>query len=160
MDGADSIDSEVVNQILFKGFWITAPVEELIPNQLYQGYLSLRSACNLQRIKANQSSLSLKRGIGYDIIKGAIRFLGNIRCCFLGYLWFSFDLGFIDHSLAYLQCLRVRGVGLNDVNIFPAYFSGNLGVDGCFVADEAEDGIGWVFRELADELELDDGIFY
>jgi hypothetical protein len=45
------------------------------------------------------------------------------------------------------------------VNIFPAYFSGNLGLDGCFVADEAKDGIGWVFRELADELELD-GFFY
>jgi hypothetical protein len=45
------------------------------------------------------------------------------------------------------------------VNIFPAYFSGNLGLDGCFVADEAKDGIGWVFRELADELELDDRFF-
>jgi hypothetical protein len=66
---------------------------------------------------------------------------------------------FIDHSLAYLQCLRVRGVGFNDVNIFPAYFSGNLGLDGCFVADEAKNSIGWVFRELADELELDDGFF-
>jgi hypothetical protein len=41
------------------------------------------------------------------------------------------------------------------VNISPAYFSGDLGLDGCFVADEAKDGIGWVFRELADELELD-----
>jgi hypothetical protein len=40
------------------------------------------------------------------------------------------------------------------VNIFPADFSGNLGLDGCFVADEAEDGVGRVFRELADELEL------
>ena len=66
---------------------------------------------------------------------------------------------FIHRSLAYLQCCRVRGVGLNDVNIVPAYFSGNLGVDGCLVADEAEDGIGWVFRELADELELDNRIF-
>jgi hypothetical protein len=44
------------------------------------------------------------------------------------------------------------------VNIFPADFSGNLGLDGCFVADEAEDGIGRVFRELADELELDDEV--
>ena len=41
------------------------------------------------------------------------------------------------------------------MNIFPAYFSGNLGLDGFFVTDEAKDGIGWVFRELADELELD-----
>jgi hypothetical protein len=46
------------------------------------------------------------------------------------------------------------------VNIFPAYFSGNLGLHSCFVADEAKDDIGWVFRELADELELDDGFFY
>jgi hypothetical protein len=46
------------------------------------------------------------------------------------------------------------------MNIFPAYFSSNLGFDSCFVANEAEDGIGWVFRELAEELELDDGIFY
>jgi hypothetical protein len=46
------------------------------------------------------------------------------------------------------------------VNILAAYFSGNLGLDGCFVADEAKDGIGWVFRELADELELDDRFFY
>jgi hypothetical protein len=46
------------------------------------------------------------------------------------------------------------------VNIFLAYFSGNLGLDGCLVADEAKDGIGWVFRQLADELELDDGFFY
>lgn len=45
------------------------------------------------------------------------------------------------------------------MNIFPAYFSGNLGLNDCFVADEAEDGIGWVFRELADKLELDDGNF-
>jgi hypothetical protein len=45
------------------------------------------------------------------------------------------------------------------VNIFPADFSGNLGLDGCFVADEAEDGVGRVFRELADELELDDEVF-
>lgn len=41
------------------------------------------------------------------------------------------------------------------MNIFPADFSGNLGLDGYFVADEAEDGIGRIFRELADELELD-----
>ena len=46
------------------------------------------------------------------------------------------------------------------MDIFSAYFGGNLGLDGCFVADEAKDGIGWVFRELADELELDDGIFF
>lgn len=71
----------------------------------------------------------------------------------------QFRLCFIDHSLAYLQCLRVRGVGLNDVNILPAYFSGNLRLGRCFVADEAENGIGWVFRELADELELGE-IFY
>jgi hypothetical protein len=44
------------------------------------------------------------------------------------------------------------------VNIFPADFSGNLGLDGCFVADEAEDGIGGIFRKLADELELDDEV--
>jgi hypothetical protein len=44
------------------------------------------------------------------------------------------------------------------VNIFPADFSGNLGLDGCFIADEAEDGIVWVFRELADKLELDDEV--
>jgi hypothetical protein len=49
---------------------------------------------------------------------------------------------------------------LNDVNILPAYFSGNLGLGGCFVADEAKDSIGRVLRELAEELELDDGFFY
>ena len=43
MNGADGIDSEVVNQVLFKSFRIAAPVEELIiPNQLSQGFLSLR----------------------------------------------------------------------------------------------------------------------
>lgn len=62
------------------------------------------------------------------------------------------------HSSAYLQCHWVCGVGLNDVNIFPADFSGNLGLDGCFVADEAEHGIGRVLRELADELELHDEV--
>ena len=61
----------------------------------------------------------------------------------------------MNHSQAYLQCLGVSGIGLNNVDIFPAYFSGNFGVHGCFVADEAKDGVGWVFRELADELELD-----
>jgi hypothetical protein len=49
----------------------------------------------------------------------------------------------------------VRGVSLNDVNVLSAYFSRNLGLNGCFVADEAEDSIGWVCRELAEELELD-----
>jgi hypothetical protein len=62
------------------------------------------------------------------------------------------------HSLAYLQCHWVCGVGLNDVNISSAYFSGNLGLDGCFFADEAEHGIGRVLRELAEELELDDEV--
>jgi hypothetical protein len=42
MDGADGIDSVVLNQVFFKGFWIFAPVEELVPNQLCQGCLSLR----------------------------------------------------------------------------------------------------------------------
>ena len=42
MDGADGIDSVVLNQVFFKGFWIFAPVEELIPKQIYHGYLSLR----------------------------------------------------------------------------------------------------------------------
>ncbi len=65
---------------------------------------------------------------------------------------------FLGHSLAYLQCLGVRGIGLKDVNILSTYFSGNLRLDGCFVADEAKDGIGWVFGELADKLELD-GVF-
>jgi hypothetical protein len=46
------------------------------------------------------------------------------------------------------------------VDIFPAYFNGNLGLDGCFVADEAEDNIDWIFRELANDLELDDGESY
>lgn len=44
------------------------------------------------------------------------------------------------------------------MNICPADFSGNLGLDGGFIASEAEDGIGRVFRELADELELDDEV--
>lgn len=42
------------------------------------------------------------------------------------------------------------------MNIVPADFSSNLGLDGCTVTDEAEDSIRWVFGELADELELDD----
>ena len=42
MDGTDSIDSVVLNQVFFKGFWILAPVEELVLDQLCQGYLSLR----------------------------------------------------------------------------------------------------------------------
>jgi hypothetical protein len=42
MDRADGIDSVVLNQVFFKGFWILAPGEELVPNQLYEGYLSLR----------------------------------------------------------------------------------------------------------------------
>jgi len=42
MDGADGIDSVVLNQVFFKGFWILAPMEALVPIQLYQGYLSLR----------------------------------------------------------------------------------------------------------------------
>lgn len=44
------------------------------------------------------------------------------------------------------------------MNIFPADFSGYFGLDSCFVTNEAEDGVGWVFGELADELELDDGV--
>lgn len=64
-----------------------------------------------------------------------------------------------DHSLAYLQCIRVRSVGLNNVDIAPSDFSGNLGLDGGFVADEPEDEVGWVFRELAEKLELHDGFF-
>jgi hypothetical protein len=51
MDGADGIDSEVSNQVLLKGLWIAAPVEELVPDQLYKGYLSL--CLDLQSIKAN-----------------------------------------------------------------------------------------------------------
>lgn len=83
----------------------------------------------------------MKRGIGYDIIKGAIRFFRYKLSCFLEDLWFSLDLRLIGHSVAHLQCHIVRGVGLNDVNIPPAYFSGNLGLGGCFVADEAKDSI-------------------
>lgn len=41
MDGADCIDSVVLNQIFFKGRRIVAPVEELIAGQLCQGYLSI-----------------------------------------------------------------------------------------------------------------------
>ena len=63
----------------------------------------------------------------------------------------------MDHSFAYLQCIRVRSVGLNDVDIAPSDFSGNLGLDGGFVADEPKDGVGWVCRELAEKLELHDG---
>ena len=44
------------------------------------------------------------------------------------------------------------------MNIVPADFSSNLGLNGCFVADETEDRIGRVFGELADELELDGGV--
>lgn len=43
------------------------------------------------------------------------------------------------------------------MNIFPANFSGNFGLGGRFVADETKDSIGRVLRELAEELELDDG---
>ena len=65
----------------------------------------------------------------------------------------------MDHSFTYLQCIRVRSVGLKDVDIAPSDFSGNLGLDGGFVADEPEDGVGWVFRKLAEKLELHDGLF-
>lgn len=65
------------------------------------------------------------------------------------------NLIFIGHLVAHLQCHMVRGVSLNDVNVLPAYFCRNLGLNGDFVADEAEDSIGWVRRELAEELELD-----
>lgn len=58
-----------------------------------------------------------------------------------------------------LYCQWIRGIGLNDVNIVPTDFSSNLGLDGCFVADEAEDNIRWVFGDLADELELGDEVF-
>ncbi len=64
----------------------------------------------------------------------------------------------MDHSFAYLQCIRVRSVGLNDVDIAPSDFSGNLGLDGGFVADEPKDRVGWVFRELAEKLELHEGL--
>ena len=58
------------------------------------------------------------------------------------------------HSFACLQRIRVCSVGLNNVDIAPSDFSGNLGLDGGFVADEPEDGVGWVFRELAEKFEL------
>lgn len=41
------------------------------------------------------------------------------------------------------------------MDIFPADFNGNFRLDSSFIADEAENGIRRVFRELADELELD-----
>lgn len=65
----------------------------------------------------------------------------------------------MDYLFAYLQCIRVRSVGLNDVDIALSDFSGNLGLDGGFVADKPEDGVGWVFRELAEKLELHNGFF-
>lgn len=65
----------------------------------------------------------------------------------------------MDHSFAYLQCIRVRSVGLNDVDIAPSDFRSDLGLNGGFVADEPEDGVGWVFRELAQKLELHDRFF-
>lgn len=40
MDGTDSIDSEVVNYILFKSFRIAGPVEELTSNPISQGSFS------------------------------------------------------------------------------------------------------------------------
>lgn len=60
----------------------------------------------------------------------------------------------MNYLFAYLQCHRIRGVGLNDVNIFPADFIGNLGFDGCFVTDKAKDSVAWILRELAEEFEL------
>ncbi len=57
MDGADGIYSEVVNQILFKGSWIAAPVEELVPNQLCQGYLSPRLELTEYQSQPNKSLL-------------------------------------------------------------------------------------------------------
>lgn len=45
------------------------------------------------------------------------------------------------------------------MNIVPADFSGNPGLDDFFVTDEAEDSIGWVPGDLADELELDDEVY-
>ena len=60
----------------------------------------------------------------------------------------------MEDSLAYLQCIRVRGVGLDDVDVAPSDFSGHLGLDGSLVADEPEDGVAWVLRELTQKLEL------
>lgn len=65
----------------------------------------------------------------------------------------------MGYSLAYLQCICVRSVGLNDVDIAPSDFSGDLGLDGGFVADEPEDRVGWVFGELTEKLELYNRLF-
>lgn len=73
MDGADGVDSEVSDQIFFQGFWILAPVEELVSNNYTRDIYYPTE--NLQSIKAHQGSLSLKRGTGDDVIKGAICFI-------------------------------------------------------------------------------------
>lgn len=66
MDGSDSIDSVVLNQVLFKGFWVLAPVEELFPNQLYQGYLSLRLELTEYRSQPKQSLLEARHWLWYN----------------------------------------------------------------------------------------------
>jgi hypothetical protein len=60
----------------------------------------------------------------------------------------------MDHSNAYLQCIWVSGVGLDDVDVLATDFGRNLGLDGGFVADETEDDVVWVGGELSEKLEL------
>lgn len=81
MDGADGVDSEVFDQIFFQCLWILDPVEELVSNNYTRDFYPPTE--NLQSIKADQGSLSLKRGTGDDIIKGAVCFLRNNLGCFL-----------------------------------------------------------------------------
>jgi hypothetical protein len=59
-----------------------------------------------------------------------------------------------EHSFAYLQIIWAGSVGLDDVDVAASDFRGNLGLDGGLVADETEDFVVWVSRELAEELEL------
>lgn len=103
----------------------------------------------------------MKRGVGDDIVEGTVGFLRNILNRFLSIIFGLASMS-LSHWLlispAYLQCHWIRGISLNNVNILPADFSSNLNLNGGFVADETEDGIRWVLGELADELELDNGV--
>jgi hypothetical protein len=60
----------------------------------------------------------------------------------------------MDHWFAYLQIIWAGSVGLDDVDVASSDFRSNLGLDGGLVADETEDFVGWVNRELAKKLEL------
>jgi hypothetical protein len=60
-------------------------------------------------------------------------------------------------SVAYSERLVVLKVGMENVDVWPVQLLGHLLLGRIDAANEANDGVGRVLRELAEELELDDG---